>query len=187
MNGMTLTVNLTNGNDALSYTPFGPGAGSIALAGVNQVLNVTGSGMFTVNPLAGNDTVTTYGSAVGDTMRVDVDTIIAVQAGSALTLNMPASQIEKVGVSTLQGNDTINVNIRDSVSASLFVDGGDPTTVNKGNDALNLRDVSAARKGQYSNISGGSTAGSGAIALTFKAAGTATRVDYVNIEKQTRK
>jgi len=187
VNGTTLTVNLTSGNDALSYTPFGPGSGSITLAGVNQVLNFTGSGMFTVNPLGGNDTVTTYGTSVGDTVKVEVDTTVAVQVGSALTLNMPASQIEKVGVSALQGNDTINVNIHDTVNASLFVDGGDPTTVNKGNDVLNLFDASAGKRGQYSNISGGSTSGSGAVVLNFKSAGTATRVDYVNIEKQTRK
>jgi hypothetical protein len=113
--------------------------------------------------------------------------MIAVQVGSALLLNMPATQIEKVGISTLQGNDTINVNVYDTANALLFVDGGDPTTVNKGNDTLNLFDQSAGKKGQYSNISGGSTPGAGAVVLTFKTAGTATRVDYVNIEKQTRK
>jgi hypothetical protein len=187
VNGKVLTVNLTNGDDTLSYTPSGPDAGSLALAGVNQTINVSGSGAFTVNPLGGNDTVTTYGTAAGDTVNVTVNTTIAVQAGSALTLNMPAAQIEKVGISTFQGNDTINVNIFDTASALLFVDGGDPTTVNKGNDVLNLFDRSVGRKGTYSNISGGSTPGAGAVVLIFKAAGTSTRVDYVNIEKQTRK
>jgi hypothetical protein len=73
------------------------------------------------------------------------------------------------------------------VNASLFVDGGEPTTVNKGNDMLYLVDRSAGRKGVYSNISGGSSPGTGAVVLTFTAAGTATRVDYIGIEKQTRK
>ena len=187
VNGQTLTVNLTGGDDTLSYTPSGPDAGTIALSGAGQVINLSGSGSFTVNPLGGNDIVTTYGSSVGDAVNVNVDTTIAVQVGTLLKINMPASQIEKVGVSTLQGNDTINVNIHDTVNAALFVDGGDPTTVNKGNDALNLFDLSANKKGQYSNISGGNTAGSGAVVLTFKATGTATRVDYVNIEKVTRK
>jgi hypothetical protein len=47
--------------------------------------------------------------------------------------------------------------------------------------------MSAGKKGTYSNISGGPSPGSGAVVLTFKATGKATRVDYVNIEKQTRK
>ena len=187
VNGQILTVNLTAGDDSLAYTPFTPDSGSIALAGVNQVISFTSSGVFTVNPLGGNDTVTTYGTAAGDLVNVTVDTTIAVQVGSALSLNMPAAQIEKVGISTAQGNDTINVNIHDTVNASLFVDGGEPTTVNKGNDVLNLVDESAGRKGTYSNISGGSTPGAGAVVLTFKATGKATRVDYVGIEKQTRK
>jgi Big-like domain-containing protein len=187
VNGNVLTVNLTGGDDTLSYTPSGPAAGAIALSGVGQVINVSGSGTFTVNPLAGNDTVTTYGTAAGDGVGVSVDTVIGVQVGATLKLNMPAAQIEKVGISTLQGNDTISVNIRETASASLFVDGGDPTTVNKGNDVLNLFDLSPGKKGLYSNISGGSTPGAGAVVLTFKAAGTSTRIDYVNIEKQTRR
>jgi hypothetical protein len=187
VNGQILTVNLTVGDDSLGYAPFGPDSGSIALAGANQVINFTSSGVFTVNPLGGNDTVTTYATATSDTVDVTVDTTIAVEVGSALRLNVPAAQIEKVGISTAQGNDTITVNIHDTVNASLFVDGGEPTTVNKGHDVLNLFDRSAGRKGSYSNISGGSSPGTGAVVLTFKAAGTATRVDYVGIEKQTRK
>lgn len=189
--GRDLAVNLTAGDDSLNYTPFTPNSGSIALAGANQVINITDSlgvlVVFTVNPLGGNDTVTTNGTAANDTVNVTVDTTIAVQVGSALKLNMPAAQIEKVGISTLQGNDTINVKIHDTVNASLFVDGGEPRTVNKGNDVLNLIDQSAGRKGVYSNISGGSSPGAGAVVLSFKAAGTKTRVDYVGIEKQTRK
>jgi len=186
-NAKTLTVNLTGGDDSLGYTPSGPAAGSISLAGVAQVINFSGAGVFTVNPLAGNDTVTTYGTAAGDGVAVTVNTTLSVQVGATRTLNMPAADIEKVGISTIQGNDTINVDIFDTVNAFLFVDGGEPTTVNKGNDALNLFDMSAGKKGTYSNISGGPSPGAGAVVLTFKAAGTATRVDYVNIEKQTRK
>jgi len=185
--GQTLTIDLTNGDDSLSYTPAGAGSGSIALAGAGQTINFTNSGALTVNPLAGNDTVTTIGTAAGDAVNVTVDATTVVQVGSALALRLPTAQAERIGVSTLQGNDTVNVNVYDTVSAALFVDGGEPTTVNKGNDVLNLFDKSAGRKGVYSNISGGSTAGAGAVVLTFKAAGTATRVDYVGIEKQTRK
>lgn len=186
-NGNTLTVNLTNGDDTLSYTPSGPSSGSLSLAGAGQVVNFTNASALTVNPLAGNDTVTTSGTAAGDTVNVTVAPTITVQVGGTETLAIPASQIEKVGISTLQGNDTINVNVFDTASAALFVDGGDPTTVNKGNDALNLFDRSAGRKGVYSNVSGGSTPGAGAVILTYKAAGQATRVDYVNVEKVTRK
>jgi hypothetical protein len=185
--GQTLTIDLTAGDDLLNYTPAGAGAGAIALSGGGQTISFTNSGAFTVNPLAGNDTVTTIGTAAGDSVNVTVDTTVTVQVGSALTLRLPAVQVEKIGVSTLQGSDTVNVNVYDTVSAALFVDGGEPTTVNKGNDGLNMFDKSAGRKGVYSNISGGSTAGAGAVVLTFKAAGTATRVDYVGIEKQTRK
>ena len=186
-NAKALTVNLTSGDDSLGYTPSAADAGSIALAGVAQVINFSGAGVFTVNPLSGNDTVTTYGTAAGDGVAVTVNTTLSVQVGGTRTLNMPAADIEKVGISTIQGNDTINVNIFDTVNAFLFVDGGEPTTVNKGNDALNTVDMSAGKKGTYSNISGGPSPGSGAVVLAFKATGTATRIDYVNIEKQTRK
>jgi hypothetical protein len=186
-NNQSLTVNLTGGDDSLGYTPSGAASGLLALAGAGQTINFASSSSLTVNPLAGNDTVTTHGSAVGDTVNVSVNTALTVQVGTTRTLILPAAQIEKVGISTLQGNDTINVNIFNTVSAALFVDGGEPTTVNKGNDILNLFDRSAGRKGVYSNISGGSTAGSGAVVLTFKSLGTATRVDYVAIENQVRK
>ena len=186
-NGKTLTVNLTGGDDALSYTPSAADAGSISLAGVAQVINFTSAGTFTVNPLGGSDTVTTNGTAAADAVAVTVNTTLSVQVGSTRALNMPAADIEKVGLSTVQGNDTINVNIFDTVNANLFVDGGEPTTVNKGNDALNSFDMSAGKKGTYSNISGGSSPGAGAVVLTFKGTGKATRIDYVNIEKQTRK
>ena len=125
--------------------------------------------------------------AVADGVAVTVNTTLTVQVGAMQALNMPAGEIERVGISTLQGNDTINVGIFDTVNASLFVDGGQPTTVNKGNDTINFRDLSAGRKGTYSNISGGSAEGAGAVVLSFKAAGRSTRVDYVGIEKQTRR
>jgi hypothetical protein len=185
--GQALTIDLTGGDDSLNYTPAGAGAGAVALAGSGQTINFSGSGAFTVNPLAGNDTVTTIGTAAGDAVNVTVDTTVIVQVGSTLPLRLPAVQAEKIGISTLQGSDTVNVNVYDTASAALFVDGGEPTTVNKGNDVLNLFDKSAGRKGTYSNVSGGSTAGAGAVVLTFKATGAATRVDYVGIEKQTRK
>jgi len=187
VNGSMLTVNLTTGDDALSYTPFSADAGTLALGGAGQAIHFSSASLLTVNPLSGNDTVTTYGTATDDTVGVNVNTTMTVQVGGTLTLNMPAAQIEKVGLSTLQGNDTINVDIYDTVNGALFVDGGEPTTVNKGYDTLNHFDKSAGKKGTYSNISGGSTPGTGAVVLTFKAAGTATRVDYVGIEKQTRK
>jgi hypothetical protein len=186
-NAKTLTGNLTTGDDSLGYTPSGADAGSVSLAGVDQTINFSNAGVFTVNPLGGNDTVTTYGTAADDVVGVTVNTTLSVQVGGTKVLNVPAVQIEKVGISTVQGNDTINVSIFDTVDAFLFVDGGEPTTVNKGNDVLNTFDMSVGRKGNYSNISGGSSPGAGAIVLSFKSTGTATRVDYVNIEKQTRK
>lgn len=187
VNGMTLTVNLTAGDDAFGYTPSGANAGGFALGGVSQLINFINAGLFTVNPLAGNDTVTTFGTAANDAVTVNVNTTATVQVGNTKTLNMPALQVEKIGISTAQGNDAINVNVYGTVNASLFVDGGEPTTVNKGNDALNLFDKSTGKKGVYSNISGGGSPGAGAVLLTFKGTGKSTRVDYVGIEKQTRK
>ena len=54
-------------------------------------------------------------------------------------------------------------------------------------DVLNTFDKSVGKKGIYSNVSGGSTAGSGAVVLSFKTTGNATRIDYVGVEKQVRK
>jgi hypothetical protein len=162
-------------------------AGSLALSGTGQTIAFTAAASLSVNPLAGNDTVSTVGTAANDTVGVIVGPSISVQVGGTRALLLPAVQTERVGIVTLQGNDTIAVEVFDTASAALFVDGGDPTTVNKGNDALNMFDRSVGRRGTYSNISGGSSAGTGAVVLTFKATGNATRVDYVGIEKQTRK
>ena len=186
-NGNALTVALTAGDDSLAYTPSGSNAGSLALAGAGQTLAFTSASSLRVDALAGTDTVTTVGTASADVVTVTVGTTVYVQVGTTRTLMLPAIQTERVGIATLQGNDTINVDVFDSASAAFFVDGGEPTTVNKGNDALNLFDRSAGRKGTYSNVSGGSSPGAGAVILSFKAAGTATRVDYVGIEKQTRR
>ena len=71
-NAKTLTVNLTAGDDSLGYTPSGADAGSIALAGVAQVINFSGAGVFTVNPLSGNDTVTTNGTAARNHNHIDL-------------------------------------------------------------------------------------------------------------------
>lgn len=186
-NAQTLTVNLTAGDDALGYTPSGTNAGSFTLESSGQTVNFINAGVFRVNPLGGNDTVTTYGTAANDAVAVNVNTTLTVQVGTTRALTLPAGQIEKVGISTLQGNDTISVAIFDTVTAFLFVDGGQPTTVNKGHDVVNFFDMSAGKKGTYSNISGGPAEGSGAVVLTFKATGNFTRTDYVGIEKQTRK
>jgi hypothetical protein len=186
-NGQALSVALTAGDDTLAYTPSGLQAGSLALSGTGQTIAFTAAASLSVNPLAGNDTVSTVGTAANDTVGVIVGPSISVQVGGTRALLLPAVQTERVGIVTLQGNDTIAVEVFDTASAALFVDGGDPTTVNKGNDALNMFDRSVGRRGTYSNISGGSSAGTGAVVLTFKATGNATRVDYVGIEKQTRK
>jgi hypothetical protein len=177
---------MTGGDDTLTYTPSGADAGSVDVGG--QMLNFSAvGGVFSVDALGGNDTVVTNGTAVNDTVATMVDVTTTVQVGAMKMLSIPTLAAEKIMILSLQGNDAVNIGINNTVSAALFVDGGEPTTVNKGNDALNLLDVSPGSKGQYSNISGGSTPGSGAVVLTFKATGQATRVDYASIEKVTRK
>ena len=75
-------MNLTSGDDALVYTPSGPNTGSVSLAGAGQTVDFSNAGLFRVNPLGGNDTVTTYGTAASDVVAVNVNTTLTVQVGA---------------------------------------------------------------------------------------------------------
>ena len=168
--------------------PLEPDAGSFTLDGVGQTINFSNARCVHGQPVRRqryrHDLRTAANDVVDGQRRYEPDR--AGRQRPRPSTCRPA-QIEKVGIATLQGNDTINVNIHDTVNAFLFVDGGEPTTVNKGNDILNLFDCRPGKKGTYSNISAWLDPGAGAVVLSFKTTGNVTRVDYLGIEKQTRR
>ncbi|TPW07522.1 MAG: Hemolysin-type calcium-binding region domain protein, partial [Acidimicrobiaceae bacterium] len=67
----TLTINASTGDDQLAYTPTGASAGTVTRAGQNVVTNFSGiAGTFTLDALAGSDTVTVNGTSLGDAVAV---------------------------------------------------------------------------------------------------------------------
>jgi hypothetical protein len=185
LNGQALTITGTNTDDGITYTPSGAHSGGINRAGSSQVLNFTNAGTtFTIDPLAGNDTVTVVGTAGPDTVNVSVDTTSTVQVGNWQTLSVPTVNVEKLAISSGQGTDTINVAAANTVNAYLFVDGGAPTSLKKYSDVLNVTAVSP--QPQIQNAPGGPVPDSGTVFVKYpKSTGNTTRIDYVNTEKVT--
>jgi hypothetical protein len=139
-----------------------------------------------INPLGGNDVVSTMGTANDDTLTVKVDVDSTVQVGAFLTLSMPTANVERIAMDTLAGQDTINVSVQDTVSANLTVDAGDPAPApHKVGDLLAVNATSP--KGHVQNAPGGSNKGAGVILVTYpKTTGTTTRIDYDGVESVTK-
>jgi hypothetical protein len=89
-------------------------------------------------------------------------------------------------VSTLDGQDVITVNVADTVSAHLSVDGGAPAPApNKNGDSLVVNDVSP--RGFSQNAPGGPTQGSGVVTVSYpKTTNAITTIEYTYIEKVTK-
>lgn len=141
--GSTLTVTGTANSDSFTYTPSGATAGTVVLAGSNPVLAFTGvGGNFTIDSLAGIDTVTINGQSDNDTIAVvrGGNTTVLVDALKLITL--PAASNEALVIASGLGDDVINVT-GNGGPVSLLVDGGSPTA----SDTLNIATGAAALVG----------------------------------------
>jgi hypothetical protein len=186
-NGQALTILGTPGDDVLTYTPTDAGGGNVLVSATGQMFAL--SNVLTplvINPLGGNDVVSTMGTANDDTLTVNVDVDSTVQVGAFLTLSMPTANVERMAISTLDGQDTVNVSVQDTVSANLTVAEGDPAPApHKVGDLLAVN--AASPKGHVQNSPGGPNKGSGVVLVTYpKTTGTTTRIDYDGVESVTK-
>jgi hypothetical protein len=185
-NGNALTILGTAGDDALTYTPTGANAGNVVVGATGQLFslaNVSGT-LFTIDPLTGNnDVVTVMGGAGADAVTVNVDTTNTAQVGSLLKVSVPNADVDRLAVVTLDGQDTITVNVKDTVNAKLSVDAGNPAPApNKAGDTLQVNAVSP--KGFVQNKPGGPTQGSGVVVVTYpKTTNTTVTIEYTAVEK----
>src|SRR5439155_5192364 len=122
-------------------------------------------------------------TANADVVTANVDVTTTVQVNGFLTLSVPTVRVERLAISTIGGPDTVTVNARDTVSAVLSVDAGDPAPApNKNGDALLVNDVSP--QGRVQNNPGGPTQGAGVVLVTYpRTTNTTIRIDYAGVEK----
>ena len=127
-----------------------------------------------------------YGTAASDWSAVTVTRRCRVQVGNdAGRSTCPPGRSKRSGSRRCRATTRSTSTSLTRSTACLIVDGGEPTTVNKGNDALNLFDMSAGQEGHLLEHLRRPAAGCGRGRADLQGHGEATRVDYVGIEKQT--
>jgi hypothetical protein len=146
-------VDGTADDDDLSYTPTGAAAGTLVLAGLNAVFNVSAADSLTLDPLGGADRVTVHGNPADNAISVDRGATTTVQVDATLAIDLTAATEALVILAGL-GDDTITVT--GSGGPSLAVDGGGPT----GSDTL---EIIYATPGATTTVEPGSTPDSGVV------------------------
>ncbi|MFN0021054.1 MAG: dockerin type I domain-containing protein [Pirellulaceae bacterium] len=132
-----LAISGTTGEDSINFIPTGIGAGSFTAASTGATVAtypqftyaMSGASTITVDSLASFDTV-------GLTATSGNDVVNAVQSGAsalsytqnAFTQLFSVTNLEKVKLSTLGGDDLIRVSVADALAGSLGfdIDGGSP-------------------------------------------------------------
>jgi hypothetical protein len=187
VNGQTLTILGSAGDDALTYVPSGAASGLLTRAGSSQALYFGGvAAPLAIDPGAGTDSLKVLGTTGSDTVNADVTTVSTVQVGSLLAAAMPTANVERIELATGQGTDEINVTVFDTVSANLLVDAGDPSTTKPNADTLNV--FGGSPSAMLQKQPGGPVSGSGTIFVEYpKTTDALTRIDYVNTETITTK
>ena len=181
-NGQALTVTGTPGDDGLVYRPTAAAGGTLTRAGAGQTLNFTSVASFVLDPAAGNDTATVLGTSAVDAIAASLNVTSSVQVNGLLPVSLPTANVERLAIDAGQGADAISATAFDSVNASLFVDGSDPTATPQNADMLTV--ASGSPKAKFQQLPGGATPGSGGVLVTYpQTTGNQTRIDYVNIEK----
>ncbi len=138
-NSQTMTVLGTTGDDNIVFSPSGPAAGRLTRAEASQVLNLSAvASPLAIDPLAGTDTLSVNGTTAPDTVNVAIDTISTITVNALLGTSSPTATVERFGVSSGQGADTINVKAYNTVSGRVLVDGGDPAVNKPNGDTLNV-------------------------------------------------
>jgi hypothetical protein len=180
VNNNQLTILGTPGDDNLNYKPTDTQKGTLTVGKTGQVLNFASVGQLVVDPLAGNDKVTTLGTLNGDNIKADVNTNTKISINNLLPITMPIANVESLQIPADNGVDTINVTSHNTVNASLFVDGGLPTNNPPNGDSLIIGDGSGGAK--FSKQPGGPVPNSGSVVVTYPN-NVQTRIDYTSIEK----
>lgn len=182
LNGQSLTIAATPGDDRLIYRPTGAQAGTLTREGVNQTLNFSTVGALALDPLGGSDTATVLGTGAADAIGATLNVVSTVQVNGLLAVSLPTGSVERLAIDAGQGADSVSVTAFDSVNANLFVAGGDPTTNPQNADQLTV--ASGSPKAKFQQAPGGSTPGSGAVTVAYpQTTGNQTRIDYAGIEK----
>ena len=126
VNGQPLSFSGTPGDDTLTYTPAAADGGSLTRAGSSQTIDFSGvsAGGLSINPGAGNDTVTTIGTAgvdvINGTTKAPTST---VQVNSLLALSLATPGTEVVGIAAGDEANTINVTAFNGLNQVVTVDG----------------------------------------------------------------
>ncbi len=175
-----LTINGTPGPDGINYTPTGTSAGTVTRDGSNLAINFTVvTGTFTIDPLAGIDTIRVNGTSGGDAITATGGATATVQVtapvlGALKTVSIPTANIESLVIAAGNGADALTV---DSSTAPFLIplvyDGG------IGIDSLTLTGGTAS-----SDIySVGPQAGAGTSTIVFTSGGGGTQlVNFINVE-----
>ena len=135
--GNDVTFEGTTGNEDIIYTPTGPAAGTIEVAGGSTVFNLSNvatATTLTIDGSGGSDTLTVEGTSSGDS-DIDADVPGGNVTVSGL-LPVDFTDIDALNLSGRQGTDIFNI-IPGAIP--VFVDGGDPISAMQGTgDVLNV-------------------------------------------------
>lgn len=115
-----IEIDATTGDDGLTFEVTGPDAGTLTVAGLNTVFDLTSVADLDIDALAGSDTLTVVGSAADD----DVDVSDAAVTPAGLQGVNDIAGVEALAVHGREGTDTFHVT--PSATVPIFIDGGDP-------------------------------------------------------------
>ena len=186
VNGQPLSFSGTPGDDTLTYTPAAADGGSLTRAGSSQTIDFTAvsAGGLSIDPGAGNDTVTTIGTAAVDAINGTTKSPTStVQVNALLALSLATPGTEVIGIAAGDEADTITVTAFNGLNQVVTVDGAASGSKKHFSDVLNVAPDPAAKPNQVKlrNVAGKS-AGTGSAFVTYTG-GTETRIDYTSIEQ----
>jgi len=127
--GGDMGVSVTTGDDTVEVSPTDLNDGTLVANDVSPMMNFANAGAFTVDLLDGDDELIVLGDGSDETINVD-GSIVGVAGKKEINY----SNSEALTVNGNQGNDTFNVT---PASIPIFIDGGDPIGVTRG-DAINV-------------------------------------------------
>jgi hypothetical protein len=144
----TLVVNGSAGSDAFGYTPTGAGAGNVSLVGGSPVTFSGVGGGFTLDPLAGADTVTVNGTSGNDGIsETGAVSTSVVQVGAFKPVTFPNANTEALLINGGLGDDVLTLN-SSAAPASI------PTTYNgaDGFDSASITGSGAAMSFTFGSL-----------------------------------
>jgi hypothetical protein len=127
--GQALTVVGTGTTDELSYTPTGPQAGAVRVAGVPATKFTNVAGAFTINPSGSGGSVnplTIVGTSAGDTITAIGGTTPTVQVNALKAAGLVVSTGATLSIEGAGGDDVVFVNSGAAAfPMPISFDGGD--------------------------------------------------------------